>query len=116
MTVLTEDVPRVDTKDCVAVDKFPHGFYRIVLHYGFMEDPDLLRTLSRIERDEVSLDLSKATFFLGKETILPAADVPGMALWREKLFSFLSNNSRSATEFFSLPVERVVEIRGQVKI
>jgi KUP system potassium uptake protein len=116
VTVLTEDVPRVDARDRVVVDKFPHGFFRIVLHYGFMEDPDLLRTLSRIERDEVSLDLSKAIFFLGKETILPAADLPGMALWREKLFAVLSNNSRSATSFFNLPVERVVEIRGQVKI
>jgi len=116
VTVLTEDVPRVETKDCVVVDEFPEGLFRVVLHYGFMEDPDLLRTLSRVERDRISLDLSKATFFLGKETILPAADVPGMALWREKLFSLLSNNSRSATEFFSLPVDRVVEIRGQVKI
>ena len=116
VTVLTEDVPRVDVKDCVVVDRFPDGFFRIVLHYGFMEDPDLIRTLSRLKRHEVSLDLSKATFFLGKETIVPASDVPGMALWREKLFSFLSNNARSATEFFSLPVERVVEIRGQVKI
>jgi KUP system potassium uptake protein len=116
VTVLTEDVPRVDTRDCVVVDKFPHGFFRIVLRYGFMEDPDLLRNLSRVERDEVSLDFSKAIFFLGKETILPAEDMPGMALWREKLFAVLSNNSRSATSFFKLPVERVIEIRGQVKI
>jgi KUP system potassium uptake protein len=115
-TVLTEDVPRVDPRNRVAMDAFRLGLFRIVLRFGFMEDPEVLGPLSRFDHGDLTLDLSKATFFLGKETILPAADIPGMALWREKLFSFLSNNSRSATEFFSLPVERVVEIRGQVKI
>jgi KUP system potassium uptake protein len=63
----------------------------------------------------VDLDPKKTTFFLGKETILPS-EVTGMAGWRERLFSILSNNSHSATAFFRLPVDQVVEIRGQVKI
>ena len=116
LTVLTEEVPRVRQHRC-EVEKFGDGFFRIVLRFGFMEDPDLLGALKRSIRDrDLSLKLSEATFFLGKETILPSADRPGMALWREKLFSFLSNNSRSATQFFALPPDQVVEIRGQIKI
>jgi len=116
LTILTEDVPRVRDRERVKVEKFASGFFRIVLHFGFMEDPDLIRTLRRVKAPGLTLDLSKATYFLGKETILPSREHPGMALWREKLFSMMSNNSRSATAFFSLPPEQVMEIRGQVKI
>jgi KUP system potassium uptake protein len=114
LTVLTEEIPRVPDAERLQVDRYRNGFYRVVLHFGFMEDFDLLGTLARV--GGLDLDLSNATFFLGKETILPSSDRPGMALWRERLFSLMSNNSGSATSFFSLPVERVVEIRGQVKI
>jgi KUP system potassium uptake protein len=116
VTILTEDVPRVHPRDRVMIDAFRSGFFRIVLRAGFMEEMDLPDVLSRLDRGRLELDVENATFFVGKETILPSADVPGMALWRENLFAFLSNNSRSATFFFKLPVDRVVEIRGQVKI
>ena len=116
LTILTEDVPRVRDRERVKVERFPGGFFRIVIQFGFMENPDLIRTLRKIKAPGLTLDLSKATFFLGKETILPSEEHPGMALWREKLFSMMSNNSRSATAFFSLPPEQVMEIRGQVKI
>jgi len=114
LTVLTEEIPRVPDAERLQVDRYPDGFFRVVLHFGFMEDFDLLGTLARV--GGLGIDLSNAMFFLGKETILPSTDRPGMALWRERLFSLMSNNSGSATTFFSLPVERVVEIRGQVKI
>jgi KUP system potassium uptake protein len=118
LTILTEDVSRVPKKECLAVERFSDGFFRIVARFGFMEDPDLLKILTRAKDSQanIDLDLPKITFFLGKETILPSREKPGMALWREKLFSFMSNNSSSATSFFSLPAEQVVEIRGQVKI
>jgi KUP system potassium uptake protein len=116
LTILTEEVPRVRERERVKVDRFRSGFFRIVVHFGFMEDPDLIRTLRKVKFPGLTLDLSKASFFLGKETILPSREHPGMALWREKLFSMMSNNSRSATAFFSLPPEQVMEIRGQVKI
>jgi len=116
LSILTEDAARVDPGSRIRVDAFRDGFFRVVMRFGFTEDPDVPAMLSRIAHDELPVDLSRAIFFLGKETILPAADLPGMALWREKLFALLSNNARSATSFFNLPVERVVEIRGQVKI
>jgi len=116
VSVLTEDVPRVDASGRIRIDEFKQGFFRVVVRFGFMEEPNLPEVLSGLAPSRLPIDLDKATYYLGKETILPAADLPGMALWREWLFAFLSNNSRSATSFFGLPVERVVEIRGQVKI
>ncbi|HWC64897.1 MAG TPA: KUP/HAK/KT family potassium transporter, partial [Thermoanaerobaculia bacterium] len=115
LTVLTEDVPRVRKKERVKVDALSDGFYRVVMHFGFMETPDIIPLLEKLKAPGLQLDLSKATFFLGKEMILPS-DTPGMAIWREKLFSMMTNNSRSATAFFALPPEQVMEIRGQVKI
>ena len=115
VTILTEDVPRVTEQARIDVETFPAGFHRILLHYGFMEDPELLAPLRKASVKGADLDPTKTTFFLGKETILPS-ETAGMAGWRERLFSILSNNSHSATAFFRLPVDQVVEIRGQVKI
>jgi KUP system potassium uptake protein len=115
VTILTEEVPRVSEENRTEIENFSGGFHRILLHYGFMEDPDLLGPLRRAVAGGLDLEPSKTTFFLGKETILPS-EVTGMAGWRERLFSILSNNSHSATAFFRLPVDQVVEIRGQVKI
>ncbi len=115
VTILTEEVPRVREENRIDVETFSSGFSRILLHFGFMEDPELLGPLRKAVGKGVALEEKTTTFFLGKETILPS-EVAGMAGWRERLFSVLSNNSRSATAFFRLPVDQVVEIRGQVKI
>ena len=62
-------------------------FHRMFVHFGFMEDPDLLGPLGQAPASGRTIDSASTTFFLGKETILPSEDRPGMALWREKLFS-----------------------------
>jgi KUP system potassium uptake protein len=115
VTILTEEVPRVSREHRITLEKFPGGFCRIVLHYGFMEDPDLLGALEDESLKSLDLKPSATSYFLGKETILPS-DRASMSKWRQRLFSMLSNNSHSATAFFRLPVDQVVEIRGQVKI
>ncbi len=114
-TVVIEGVPRVPDAQRTEIESLAAGFHRVILHFGFMEDPELLGPLRAAKGRHLEIQPSKTTYFLGKETILPS-DRPGMAGWRESLFSFLSNNSHSATAFFQLPVNQVVEIRGQVKI
>jgi len=91
---------------------------RVHLHYGFMQSPNVpvaLRLASETS-DEIELDLERITYFLGRETIIPSDEVPGMARWRERLSGFLSRNSLSATAFYNLPPERVVELGIQVQI
>jgi KUP system potassium uptake protein len=78
-----------------------------------MEVPDIPTLLARPELKDYSLDY--VTFFLGRETVLPKKN-PGMALWRERLFAFLSRNAQPATMFFGIPPARVVEIGAQIEL
>jgi len=64
----------------------------------------------------LKIDLEHTTYFLGRETVIPSDDVPGMRLWREKLFAFLSRNAVDATSFYKLPPDRVVELGIQIQI
>ena len=89
--------------------------YRLAVRYGFMEDPNIPSALSPLELDGWKFNLAQTTFFLGRETLI-STKKPGMAHWRENLFIVMSRNARSATAFFGLPPNRVVELGAQVEI
>jgi KUP system potassium uptake protein len=89
------------------------GFSRAKARYGFMETPDVPTLLKRPEFEDHSLEY--VTFFLGRDTVLPTKEA-GMALWRERLFAFLTRNAQPATAFFGIPPSRVVEIGAQIEI
>jgi KUP system potassium uptake protein len=91
LTVKIEDVPYVVSGSRIALENIGQGFYRMVVRYGFMEDPDVPAALLLASR-------------------------PGMAIWREKLFAWMLRNAESAMEFFKLPTNRVVELGSQVEI
>ncbi len=113
LTVITEEVARVDADERVKVEHLEAGFHRVIAHYGFMETPDIPKLLSMQLVQDYALE--HTTFFLGRETVL-ATERPGMALWREHLFAFMSRNAQPATAFFGIPADRVVEIGTQVEI
>jgi KUP system potassium uptake protein len=71
--------------------------------------------VSSIELPEVSFEPDRTTFFLGRETLL-ATERPGMAIWREKLFSWMTRNAQGAALFFRLPPNRVVEVGAQIEL
>ncbi len=113
LTVITEEVPRVDPADRVQVETLQEGFVRVVAHYGFMESPDMPALLAR--KDTPTPPLEYTTFFLGHETLL-AAGREGMSRWRTRLFAFLARNSVRATTFFSVPSDRVMEVGSQIEL
>jgi KUP system potassium uptake protein len=115
LTVTTEEVPRVPPSERLEVEELSGGFWRVLVHYGFMESPDLPRALRGSGRLGLELDLDETTFYLGRETLLPTPDF-GMAVWRERLFAFMARNAARATAFFRIPPERVVELGMQVEI
>jgi KUP system potassium uptake protein len=106
----------VPEADRVYAEKLEENFYRVVLRYGFMEDPDVPRDLERVHLEGLDLDPSRTTYFLGRETLIASESNPGMAVWREMIFGFLSRNARTATSFFRLPPDRVVELGAQIEI
>lgn len=111
MTVTTENVPRVAPEKRREIRRLDAGFFRINLHYGFMEAPNIPRVLKSASR-EFDIDISDTTFFLSRETIIPGP-TPKMPLWRLKLFIAMSRNTSSAIGFFRIPPDRVVELGVQ---
>ncbi|HEX8254895.1 MAG TPA: potassium transporter Kup, partial [Thermoanaerobaculia bacterium] len=92
-----------------------HGLYRLRLRFGFMEDPDLPALLTRIDAPFPFTPMS-TSYFLGRETLIPSADEESMPLWREHLFAWMTRNATSASTFFSLPPNQVIELGAQVRI
>ena len=102
--------------DRVEIAPLSSGFYRVTLRYGFIEEPDVPAAITLARGRGLPIDKDDITYFLGRETLLSAASVAGMARWREALFSFMSKNAMRATAFFRIPPERVVELGMHVEI
>ncbi len=115
LTVLIEEVPVVDEEDRIAYKDLGDNFYRIVVRYGFMQEPDVPAALKKVENCGPSFRMMDTSFFLARQTLL-ASDRPGMAIWREKLFAWMLQNAETAMSFFKLPTNRVVELGSQVEI
>jgi KUP system potassium uptake protein len=115
LTVRIEDVPYVSEDQRRNVEDYGQGFFRILLRYGFMEDIDVPAALARLEKCGDACRMMDTSFFLARQTLI-ASSRPGMAIWREKLFSWMLRNAESAMQFFKLPTNRVVELGSQVEI
>ncbi|HEY0413407.1 MAG TPA: potassium transporter Kup [Allosphingosinicella sp.] len=115
LKVAIEDVPYVDESRLIEVEDLGQGFYRIVLHFGFMQEMNVPEALARISTCGFPFKMMETSFFLSRQTPL-ASSVRGMAIWREKLFAWMMRNAESPMEFFGLPPNRVVEMGSQVKI
>ena len=116
LNVKVEEVPHVPDEKRVEVHDAGQGFYRVILHYGFMEEVDIPRDLARIETCGDPFNMMSTSFFLGRQKLIASKKVPGMALWRERLFAQMLKSSESAMEFFKLPTNRVVELGSQLQI
>ena len=115
LTVSTDKIPYVKPAARLEVSHLGYGFYRLIAHYGFMERPDINDVIACASAQGLQFTLKDSTFVLGKETII-ATQNQGMAVWREKLFSFLLKNSAPATIFFNIPRENVIELGLQVEL
>ena len=116
LSIITEHVPGIRRRERVECRDLGQGIYHVVAHYGFMQSPrvpDVLRQFRRLTGLEVGL--METSFYLGRETLI-ATGRSGMWRWRAALFSFLSRNAHTATEFFGLPPGRVVELGMQIEV
>lgn len=116
LTVAVAEVPVIEAAKRIEVHNVEDGFYRIILHYGFMEEIDIPRDLAGIDSIGARFDMMTTSFFLGRQKLIAAKEQPGMALWRERLFAWMSKSSESAMESFKLPTNRVVELGSQLQI
>jgi KUP system potassium uptake protein len=115
LTVVTEDVPHVPAAQRVTVKRIGKGFHSVTARYGFTEDPDITDVVGACKTQQLDIPIEGTTFFLGRETVI-ASERPGMALWRERLFSFMSRNALRATAFFKIPPNQVFEVGAQIEL
>jgi KUP system potassium uptake protein len=115
LTVVSEDTPRVAADRRFEVDAYGDGFFRVLLHYGFMDEPDVPQALALCHLDGLDFSPMRTTYFLSRETVIPSKRL-GMARWRETLFAFMLKNANSNLRFFKLPLNRVIELGAQVEI
>ena len=115
LTVRIQDVPYVPEEKRSETQDYSAGFYRVIIHYGFMEEVNIPAELAKLEGCGPACKMMDTSFFLARQTLI-ASSRPGMAIWREKLFSWMLRNAESAMEFFKLPTNRVVELGSQVEI
>jgi len=117
LTIVTHDVPRVPVEDRIQLERLLGGFYKIEAWHGFAEQPDIDEILGSCRvRQGLDFDIMDTSFFLSRETVIPTADTPGMAFWRDHLFAWLSRNATRATDYFNIPANRVVELGTHIEI
>jgi KUP system potassium uptake protein len=115
MCVHVEDIPHVADDQRFTIQHLEHGFHTVVVHYGFMDEPNIPRALAQLRLMQFRFNLMETSFFVGREKIIAGKDSQ-LARWQRRLFSFMSNNMLNATEFFKIPSNRVVELGGQLEI
>jgi KUP system potassium uptake protein len=110
------DVPYVEDNERLTFKDMGSGMYLVRAIYGFKETPDVIKILELIGKEYgVECDLMDTSFFLARDTVIPSA-IPGMALWREKLFAWMFQNSAKPADFFQIPTNRVVELGAKIEI
>ena len=107
------DVPYVPEIDRVEIHQLKGNFYRLNVQYGFKDDPNIPQALALCAQQGLEIDMMSTSFFLGRATLVPKIGSE-MAYWREKLFVLLFRNASSATSFYKIPTNRVVELGTQV--
>lgn len=116
LTVTTEETPYVEEdKEKIETYDYGGGFHRVILRYGFMETPCVMAALQTFFDQKLHVKAHEATFFIDRVIPVPSS-LPGMAIWREQLFAFMTQNALRATSFYRIPVQQVIEIGFQVEI
>ena len=115
LTVKFHEVPWVPMEERVEVQALGHSFWRVTLHFGFMNTPDVPKALALTESHSLRIPVFETSYFLSRETVVPAPGA-GMASWRERLFAAMSHNAGGVVDFFRLPGNAVVELGTRVPI
>jgi KUP system potassium uptake protein len=116
LKVSTWDVPYVNDSERITLKELGGNIYVVRAVYGFKETPDMGSILKLLERGfNMKFDLMDTSFFLSRDTIAPAS-IPGMAMWRERLFSWMYQNAARQSDFIKIPANRLVELGAKVEM
>jgi KUP system potassium uptake protein len=116
LAVMSEPIPEVPVTDRTEGKDLGRGLFQVTGHYGFMQTPNVPEIMRQAaERFRIPYVPDRTSYFLGRETLLTSGE-SAMFRWRKTLFSFISRNARSATQYFGIPADRVVELGMQINL
>ena len=104
-----------NARDRVSLEKLEEGFWRVQIHFGFMEKPDVPAALESVKEPGLRFDPMRTTYFIGRETILATRKL-GLSAWRGSLFAWMTRNAGDVTSYFCLPPNGVVELGARVEV
>ncbi|WP_114811503.1 potassium transporter Kup [Paraburkholderia kururiensis] len=116
LTFVTRDIPYVKDEERMTVKDIGGGLFLVKADYGFNETPDVKAVLLHMgQQHSMTFDMMDTSFFLARETVVPT-QLPGMSLWRERVFAWMHQNAAKPTDFFAIPANRVVELGTKIEI
>jgi KUP system potassium uptake protein len=115
LRVVVEERPLVKEEKRFEVVDLGHNFTQLVIHYGFKDEIDIPEELEKTRLHGLTINPDDTTYFVGKETIIPTS-LPGMAIWREFIFAWISRNASSVIDYYNLPSKRVMEVGTRIDI
>ena len=115
LTLRFHEEPYVPGSRRLEVEDMGHGFWQVMLHFGFMDKPDVPAALALCAGHGLAVDPFATSYFLSRETIVPRPK-SGMAHWRQKLFEAMSRNSGRAVDYFAIPSNAVIELGTRVQL
>jgi len=115
LTVTIRNVPWVAPGHRLEITELEHGFYRMIVYFGFMDRPDVSQALELSVNHGLEFDLLQTWFLLSRATVVPTPG-EGMAMWRERMFAAMARNAGNITDYFNIPTNRVIELGTRVEI
>jgi KUP system potassium uptake protein len=115
LTVVISHVPRVSPSERIEVEALRYGFYRLIIHFGFMDRPDVSEAVGLCDQYGLALEPSHTWFLLSRATIIPTPG-GGMAPWRERLFAAMARHAHTAGDYFNIPAAQVIELGTKIEI
>jgi KUP system potassium uptake protein len=114
LSIIVRAEPEVPASERVQIEDLTSGIYRVKAFYGFMQQPNVEEIRARCAEAGVKTRRMETTYYLGREQLIPIGN-SGLASWRKRLFAVMSRNARSATQYFGIPPNRVVELGAQIE-
>ncbi|HEY7800467.1 MAG TPA: potassium transporter Kup [Hyphomonadaceae bacterium] len=115
LTVRTAPTPRVPEAERVVLEEIDQDFKRMIISYGFMEQPNIPAALTQVRKGKLKFDIMQTSFFLSRR-VLVASPTVGLPLWQDAIFIWMARNAGNPTDFFRLPAGRVIEMGAQVLV
>ena len=116
LTIEVTDEPVVEPAERIALERLEHGFWRMTLRYGFMQQPDVSYDLTETSRRILPFDLMTTSFFLSRQIVVPAGSGRRAARWSSRLFATMVRNAGNAADYLNLPPNRVIELGTKVQL